>query len=56
MIITIIINIIIMIITIIAIILGLGSTNKQEHVILGLLSLAYLTQHDDLQFHPFSCK
>jgi hypothetical protein len=20
------------------------------------LSLAYLTQHDDLQFHPFSCK
>jgi hypothetical protein len=25
-------------------------------VIFGLLSLAYLTQHEDLQLHPFSCK
>jgi hypothetical protein len=38
-----------------SIILGLGPTNQQEYVIFGLLSLAYLTQHDP-QFHPFSSK
>jgi hypothetical protein len=41
---------------IIIIILGLGPTNEQENAIFGLLSLVYLTQYDDLQFHPFSCK
>jgi hypothetical protein len=35
---------------------GLESTNEWEHVTVSLLSLAYLTQHKDLQFHPFSCK
>jgi hypothetical protein len=45
------------IIIIIKIILGLGSTNKWEHeILLDLLSLAYLTQHDDLQFHLFFCQ
>jgi hypothetical protein len=39
---------------IVLIILGLSSTNGQEHAVFGLLSLVYLAQHDDLQFHPFS--
>jgi hypothetical protein len=39
----------------IIIILGLGSTNEWEHTIFGLLSLAYLTRHNGLHFHPFSC-
>jgi hypothetical protein len=41
---------------IIIISLGLCSTNEWEHEIFGLLSIAYITQHDDLQFHPFSYK
>jgi hypothetical protein len=41
------------IIIIIIIFLGLGFTNEWEYVIFGLLSLAYLEQHDDLQFHHF---
>jgi hypothetical protein len=42
------------IIAIIIIILGLGSTNDREHVIFDLLSLAYLSQHDDHKFYLFS--
>jgi hypothetical protein len=41
---------------IISIILGLDSTYKQKHAIFDFLSLVYLTEHDDLQFYPFSCK
>jgi hypothetical protein len=41
---------------IIIIILGLETTNEGEHGIFGFLSLTYLTQHEDLQFHPFSWK
>jgi hypothetical protein len=49
---------IVVIVTITITIIGLvlGSTNEREHVIFGLLSLAYLTQLGDLQFHPFSCR
>jgi hypothetical protein len=36
--------------------LGLVSTYEWKHAIFGFLSLAYLTQHDNIQFHPFSCK
>jgi hypothetical protein len=43
-------------IIIIIIIVSLGSMNEQEHGIFGLLSLVYLAQHYDLQFHPFSHK
>jgi hypothetical protein len=32
------------------------STNDPENEVAGLQSLVYLTQHGDLQFHPFSCK
>jgi hypothetical protein len=41
---------------IIFIILGLGSTTEQEQGIFGFLGLVYLTQPDDLWFHPFSYK
>jgi hypothetical protein len=37
-------------------ILGLGSTIEWVHVIFGLLHLVYVTQLDDVQFHPFSYK
>jgi hypothetical protein len=46
---------IIIVITII-IILSLDSTNEWKHVIFGFWGLAYLAQHDSIQFHPFSCK
>jgi hypothetical protein len=36
--------------------LGLDSAREQKHAIFVFLSLVYLTEHDDLQFHPFSCK
>jgi hypothetical protein len=29
---------------------------EQKHGIFSLLSLTYLTQNNDLQFHPISCK
>jgi hypothetical protein len=32
-------------------ILGLDSEYEQKHEMFGFLSLAYLTQHDDLQFY-----
>jgi hypothetical protein len=35
---------------------SLGCTNEQEYAIFGLFSLTFLTQHDHLHFHPFSCK
>jgi hypothetical protein len=38
------------------IILVVNSTDEWQHVIFGFLSLTYLTQHDDLQFLPFSRK
>jgi hypothetical protein len=38
------------------IILGPVFTNEWGYVIFGFLSLAYLTQHGDLQSHSFSCK
>jgi hypothetical protein len=40
----------------IIIILYLDSTNVQEHEMFDLLSLAYLTQHFDLQSYRFFCK
>jgi hypothetical protein len=43
--------IVIVVVVISIIILGLCSTNKQEHWIFSFLSLAYLAQHDDLKFH-----
>jgi hypothetical protein len=39
---------------IIIIIFGLVSINEWEHTIFGFLT--WLTQHDDLWFHPFSYK
>jgi hypothetical protein len=36
--------------------LDLGSANEWEHAILGFMNFAHLTQQDDLQFHPLSCK
>jgi hypothetical protein len=48
--------IIIITIVVIMIILSLGSTNEQEHALFWLLSLACLSQRDELQFHQFSCK
>jgi hypothetical protein len=47
---------IIIIVVVVIILLGLGSKNEREHMLSGHLSLAYLMQHDDLQFHPFSYK
>jgi hypothetical protein len=41
---------------IIIITFGLDSINDRKHEIFDLLSLAYLIQHDDLQFHSFSFK
>jgi hypothetical protein len=40
---------------IIIIIIGLDFAYEQKHAIAVFLSLAS-HQHDDLQFHPFSCK
>jgi hypothetical protein len=40
-------------IIIITVVLSLGSTNDQEHVIFGFWSLVHLTHHDDLQFYLF---
>jgi hypothetical protein len=34
--------------------LGLDSAYERKYVIFAFLSLAYLTQHNDLQFHLFS--
>jgi hypothetical protein len=34
----------------------LDSASEQKHIIFGFLSLANFTEHDDLQFHPFSFK
>jgi hypothetical protein len=42
--------------TTIIIIVAPGSANEREHLIFDHLSLAFLAQHDNLQFHPFSSK
>jgi hypothetical protein len=36
--------------------LGLDSAYERIHPVFSFLILAYLSQHDDFQFHPFSCK
>jgi hypothetical protein len=32
------------------------STNEWQHAIFDLLSVTHLAHHDNIQFHPFSCK
>jgi hypothetical protein len=39
-----------------SIVLGPGFTNEREHTIFDLLSLTYITQHDNLHSHLFRCK
>jgi hypothetical protein len=41
---------------IVAFALDLKSTYEGEHMVFGLLSLAYLAQDDVLEFHPFTCE
>lgn len=36
--------------------LQLGSTNKTGSVVSVFLGLAYLTQYNNFQFHPFACQ